>query len=655
MTFAWLRCVSCLLIAMEPKMKLSDILYSIDAGQIALPEFQRGFVWNREQVRGLITSLYRGYPVGGFLVWVTKTEGASARGGGDLAPGMVKLLLDGQQRVTTLYGLSRGRAPEFFDGNERAFSGLRFHVVEETFEFYAPMRMKDDPFWVDVTEVLRDGIGPYISAMAHEPWSTHDTEELLSRLNRLQQIGSRDFHIEEVAGEDKDLDVVVDIFNRVNSGGTKLSKGDLALARVCAGWPEARRELRDRTNRWSEYGYSMSLDWFLRNITTILTDSSFFSSLRDVTSNEFKDGIIRAERSIDRMLNLVASRLGLDHDRVLGGRYAFAVTSRFIDQLGRQMTGEEQGKLIYWYLHALMWGRYASSVESNLNQDLQALREGGLDGLIERMRIWRGALSVRPEDFAGWSVGARFYPILYMLTRTHGARDLGSGDVLSAHMLGRMSSLEVHHIHPKKLLYAHGYTKSQVNAVANFCFLSKGSNLKISASDPVKYLAIVERTHPGALASQWIPTDPALWKIENYLGFLQARRQLLADATNTVLGTLRSAGDSQAEPERDLVRVSVESDASPELDALDAWLEEQQLLPGVRDFMVTDPVSGEDVAPVDAAWPNGIAGGYTQPLAILLEPDRDERRALEASGYVILDDAESLKGWLATPERTIID
>ena len=636
-------------------MKLSDILYSIDAGQIALPEFQRGFVWNREQVRGLMTSLYRGYPVGGLLVWVTKTEGAAARGGGDLAPGMVKLLLDGQQRVTTLYGLSRGRAPEFFDGNERTFTGLRFHVVEETFEFYAPMRMKDDPFWVDVTEVLRDGIGPYISAMANEPWSAHDPERLLSRLNRLQQIGSRDFHIEEVAGEDKDLDVVVDIFNRVNSGGTKLSKGDLALARVCAGWPEARRELRDRTDRWAEYGYSMNLDWFLRNITTILTDSSFFSALRDVTPAEFSDGIARAEKTIDRMLNLVASRLGLDHDRVLGGRYAFAVISRFIDRLGRQMTAEEQGKVLYWYLHALMWGRYAGSVESNLNQDLQALREEGLDGLIERMRIWRGELAVRPEDFSGWSVGARFYPILYMLTRTHGARDLGTGDVLSAHMLGKMSSLEVHHIHPKKLLYAHGYSKSQVNAVANFCFLSKNSNLTISARQPEEYLAEVERTHPGALESQWIPTDPSLWRIENYLGFLQARRQLLAEAANSVLGTLRNAGDGEAEPERQLVRVSVLGDTSPELDSLDVWLEEQQLLPGARDFMVTDPATGEDVVLVDAAWPNGIAGGYTQPLAILIDPDRAERRALERSGYVILEDPESLRQWLETSDRTVID
>jgi hypothetical protein len=636
-------------------VKLTDILYSIDAGQIALPEFQRGFVWNREQVRGLMTSLYRGYPVGGFLVWVTRTEGASARGGSDLAPGMVRLLLDGQQRVTTLYGLSRGRAPEFFDGNEKAFTGLMFNVVEETFEFYAPMRMKDDPFWVDVTSVLRDGIGPYIAMMGTPPWSDHDTEVLLGRLNRLQQIGSREFHIEEVAGEDKDLDIVVDIFNRVNSGGTKLSKGDLALARVCAGWPEARRELRDRTGRWESHGYAMTLDWFLRNITTILTDSSFFSALRDVTPDEFRDGIGRAERSIDRMLNLVASRLGLDHDRVLGGRYAFAVTSRFIDGLGRQMTGAEQGKLLYWYLHALMWGRYAGSVESNLNQDLQALREDGLDGLIERMRIWRGQLTVRPEDFAGWGVGARFYPILYMLTRTNGARDLGTGDALSAHMHGRMSALEVHHIHPKKLLYGHGYSKSQVNAVANFCFLSKESNLRISARDPHEYLAEAARNHPGVLESQWIPTDPSLWRIENYPAFLQARRQLLADAANRMLDDLRTGDAGDAEPARMITHIHVIAEASPELDDLDSLLEEQGLVAGARDFMVTDPVSGLEVAMVDAAWPHGIAGGYTQPLAIIFDVESEERRRLEGAGYAVFDHPDALLNWFEASQRVSVD
>src|SRR5947209_10420285 len=89
-------------------MQVSGILHNIDQGAIALPEFQRGYVWNRDQVRKLMHSLYRRHPVGSLLVWVTKTEAADARGNGPLSLGNVKLLLDGQQRVTSLYGIIKG-------------------------------------------------------------------------------------------------------------------------------------------------------------------------------------------------------------------------------------------------------------------------------------------------------------------------------------------------------------------------------------------------------------------------------------------------------------------------------------------------------------------------------------------------------------------
>ena len=111
-------------------MKVSTILDHIDSGHMALPEFQRGYVWNRDQVRGLFDSLYRRHPVGGLLVWATESKTADHRGGdGPLAAGVVKLLLDGQQRMTSLYGLVRGRAPKFFDGNAQAFTGLRFQTL----------------------------------------------------------------------------------------------------------------------------------------------------------------------------------------------------------------------------------------------------------------------------------------------------------------------------------------------------------------------------------------------------------------------------------------------------------------------------------------------------------------------------------------------
>ena len=101
-------------------MKITDILNYIDNGHMALPEFQRGYVWGGDQVRGLFGSLYRRHPVGGLLVWATQSEGARYRGDQQLAPGVVKLLLDGQQRMTSLYGVIRGKPPKFHQAHTRA-------------------------------------------------------------------------------------------------------------------------------------------------------------------------------------------------------------------------------------------------------------------------------------------------------------------------------------------------------------------------------------------------------------------------------------------------------------------------------------------------------------------------------------------------------
>lgn len=121
-------------------MKISTVLDHIDSGHMALPEFQRGYVWNRDQVPGLFDSRYRRHPVGGLLVWATESRSAAHRGDAPLAAGVVKLLLDGQQRMTSLYGVVRGRVPKFFDGNPQVFTGLRFHLESEVFEFYQRSR-----------------------------------------------------------------------------------------------------------------------------------------------------------------------------------------------------------------------------------------------------------------------------------------------------------------------------------------------------------------------------------------------------------------------------------------------------------------------------------------------------------------------------------
>ena len=527
-------------------MKIGTVLDQIDLGSMALPEFQRGYVWNRDQVRGLMHSLYRKHPVGSLLVWVTQTDVAAARGDGPLAQGFVKLLLDGQQRITSLYGIIRGKPPKFFDGNAQSFTGLYFDLENEVFEFYAPAKMKDNPLWISVTELMQLGTGKAIEQLLKVPDLAANVTTYLTRVTAIDSIKEIDLHIEEVAGTDKTVDVVVDIFNRVNSGGTKLSKGDLALAKICAEWPAARAEMKARLSKWRNAGFHFRLDWLLRVINANLTGEALFTALKDVTTDQFRASLGDSEKRIDRLLNTIAGRLGLDHDRVLGSRGAFPVMARYLTQRGGKLKDpKEIDKLLYWYVHTLLWGRYSSTVEGTVNRDLELIEEAtpttpgnALDQLITELRTNRGNLGLTEGDFGGSTIGNRFYPLLYLMTRVCHARDWGTADELTAHLLGHLSSLQVHHIFPKALLYKHGYSRREVNAIANFTFLTQETNLEVSNKDPAKYLPAYEKQNPGAIASHWIPMDPELWKIENYLEFLAERRKLLAQAANDFLDKL---------------------------------------------------------------------------------------------------------------------
>lgn len=637
-------------------MKIDTILAEIDLGAIALPEFQRGYVWNREQVRNLMESLYRKHPVGALLTWDTSAATAELRGDNQAPHGSLKLLLDGQQRITSLYGIIKGQPPPFFDGNSQTFTGLYFNLKEEGFEFYAPFKMANDPYWVNVTDLMKQNIGPYVQVLTGIPDAQPGLNTYISRLGNVHNIKEIDLHIEEVAGEDKTVDVVVDIFNKVNSGGTKLSKGDLALAKICADWRDARREMKARLDNWAKHGYFFKLDWLLRCITALTTGEALFSYLKDVSADQFQEGLRKAEKAVNSLLNLFSARLGLDHDRVLGSRYSLPLLARYLANRGGQLPGHpEINKLLYWYIHTVLWGRYAGSTETMLNQDLAAL-EGdgsGLDRLIEGLGSSRGDLRLRATDFQGWSKNARFYPLLYMLTRVHHARDWDTGIELKMALLGKGNRLEVHHIFPRSLLYQSGYTKSEVNAVANFTFLTKETNLRVSNRDPVEYLEEFAAKHPGAVESHWIPMDRDLWRIDRYRDFLAARRELLAKAANEFLDTLLT--DTVAEPyvltevmETEVTPpggVTSEDEESILLETSE-WMASQGLPEGELLYELADESTGAVIALIDLAWPNGIQEGLSPPAALLVGEDRETERIVNQAGFRCFTEVEALQEYV---------
>src|SRR6266498_631049 len=631
--------------------KLSTMLDLIDNGSIQLPEFQRGYVWNRDQVRGLMRSLYRRYPVGSLLLWQTRADDVAARGAGSAPPGYVDLLLDGQQRVTSLYGIIRGKPPAFFEGNPDAFTGLHFHLEDEVFEFYAAAKMRDNTLWVDVTQLMQQGIPPFVTAINASPELSPKLGEYVNRLTAIHAIKEIEFHTELITG-DKTVEVVVEIFDRVNSGGTKLSKADLALAKVCAEWPDARSRLRGALKRWGEAGYWFKLDWLLRVVNAVATGDALFSKLAGVRAEQFAVALARSEKIVDSLLNNVACHLGLDHDRVLAGRYGFPVMARYLDRRGGKFAdAAERDRLLYWYVHSFLWARYVGASETVLNQDLDAADTGGIDRLIDLLRQSRGDLTVRPADFAGYSLGARFYPLLYLLTRVQGARDFWNGAPgLSAHLLGKLNALQVHHIFPKAKLYKHGYMRGHVNAIANFCYLTQETNLWVGARAPKDYFVEVEQAYPGALASQWIPLEPELWKVDRYPDFLEARRALLAEAANEFLDALLAAKPGPIEePVRlaPMVSERIEPDeTAAEVTALVAWLRAQGYAEPELDVEISDPETGEPIAVAEAAWRNGLQEGLGEPVLLELELTQASEARLAALGYRVFPSTASLRRYV---------
>lgn len=628
-------------------MKLEYILEQIEHGSIALPTFQRGYVWYRKDVRELMRSLYKGFPVGGLLMWETQSNRVNTRGGQPLAQGTVTLLLDGQQRITTLYGIIRGVPPAYFDGDPSRFLDLYFNLETEDFEFYQPIRMRDDPLWINVTDLFQKGaiaVGmPLMNQLVAD--DLRDMQDFLDKLNAIEKVKAREFHVDNVAGEDLTVNQVVEIFNAVNSSGTELSKGDLALAKIGADWPEAREEMKKRLANWQAVGYEFDYDWLLRCINAIVTGHSDFAELSkpDITPARIQDGLKRAEQHIDGALNLIASRLGLADKSVLRSPNSIPAIVRYLDRETSLPDYKILDRLLYWYVHTVLWGRYSGSTETVMRQDLIAISENedAVTALIERLNQTRGHLRVAPNDFDVATSRSRFFPMLYMLTRVHGSRDLDSGIELKNLLLGPMNRLERHHLFPKSQLSKHGFSQVyERNALANFTFLTKATNLKISARLPEDYFAEFEAKHPGVLASHWIPKNPELWKINNYREFLTARRELLASAANNFLEKLRHGAipvtqeaESILERRTASMPSSIASDEeAAELNEAMDWMESKGLPRGEYSYELVNS-DNMVVAVLDLAWPRGIQEGRGDKTALLIDEGEETLRIASREDY----------------------
>lgn len=525
--------------------RVSDLIRDIQLGEFTLPEFQRGYVWNRQQVRGYLNSLYRNYPTGSFLIWKTP-QPPKLRGDVVIEENrFYQLVLDGQQRLTSLYALIVGTPPPFYEG-ETLFFNLHFNVVSEEFKYYKATEMKNKPEWIPVTGFFKQGLAAFLQEVAAlEPTTRDFYYANMSKLTALGRITDYLYHYQTL--NETRMDRVVEIFNLVNSSGTELSKSDLALAHICSLWPEAREEFRNAQRRFAEMKFSFGLDFFTRCTTTVATGSALYEPLYKTSIERVRTAWPAVIRALEYLLNVLRGDAYIDDADTFPSQAVLVPLVAYLAAGGRASFDSEAQKrsFLHWMYAAMMWGRYSGSSESKLQADVEALKDADPPArLRDNLVADRGRIKVEPKDLEGAGAQSPFFPMTYVVARSRGAIDWFRGTALYQKAIGQSFGLEAHHLFPQALLYKAKYNsadrgdKRLVNEVANLVFLTKSANLGIASKKPQVYLAKVLEKYPDALKQQCVPHSPALWDLNNFETFLAERRRLIADAINAYMDSL---------------------------------------------------------------------------------------------------------------------
>lgn len=539
---------------MGSQMTIGELIGSIRKGDLILPEFQRGYVWNRDQVREYLSSLYRGYPSGSFLIWRTPTPGL-IRGAVQTSEGSVfQLILDGQQRLTTAYALFEGAPPPFYEGKELYFD-IHFNVKTQEFSYYRPSTMKGLPEWLPVTPFLKTGLGDYLKANSPVPAETRSfLFEYFDRLSQLDGIRGYTYYLDTLS--EREMDEVVRIFNLVNKQGTPLTKADLALSHICALWPEARDTLRREQAFLAKAGFSFDLSFYVRCIAAAATESGLFEPIYRAKVNEIKESWGRAKKAIEYLLSVLRSHAYIDSSSALTSIYVLVPLVVFLaNGKGKFADERERNEFLHWMYAALIWNRYSGPTETRLNQDIQALKsDHPARHLRDAIFAERGRLHLEGRDLIGASTRTAAATLAFVAARAARAVDWSNGVGLYNDAIGASNGLEYHHIFPQNLLYQPkgpynpnaSADRQRVNEIANIAFLTSAANKEIANKAPADYLPLVQNRYFDALSAQCVPQSPALWEVSRFDDFLAERRELLAGAINAYLdGLLHSRGQQR--------------------------------------------------------------------------------------------------------------
>lgn len=566
---------------------LGELVDMISSGNLRLPELQRRYVWPATRVRDLLDSLYRGYPSGTILVWETDQdvpERALAIKQEQSPFGDHKLLLDGQQRLTSMSAVLRGEPLQLknrvrpieiaFNLDHPAGPPVEVTEVEddqpgtaivqgddghdepiarsvkervENFTFVVSWRaLLADPHWIKVSDIFNatktdwDLLKP-LGLTPEDP----DYDKYSKRIQKVRAIRSYPY-VMHVLERDLPYEEVAEIFVRVNSLGVKLRGSDLALAQITARWLNSLGLFEEFADECEKVWFTFDIGLLVRTMVVFATHQSRFRTVNTIPVARLQEAWEEAKVGLTFAINFLRQNAGIEDESLLSSPLLVIPLAVVAVQRNQKLTIEEESELLHWLFVANAVGHYSGSSESTLDRDLNALFGGKpTSGLMEVLKQQITRVRFRPSDLVGRTTRNALYQTAYLALRHAGAKDWWSGVGLSLTHSGQYHYVQAHHIFPQSVLRDAGYETAEINEIANFAFIGGGSNRGLGAKTPDKYLpSILDKRGQEALTAQCVPVHPELWKVENYPAFLDARRQLLAEAINRFLDGVSEQGTS---------------------------------------------------------------------------------------------------------------
>lgn len=518
----------------EPKIeRIYNLVNRIQSGDVKIPKFQRSFVWTEEQVIRLLESIYQGYPIGSLLFWLTEQPMKSERniGGFDLPETPERYprnyVLDGQQRLTTIYGVLN-----WPDKNKLHILNVYFDLEKEAFfQNTGNMNAKCVPMNIlfKTSELMK--FRTQLSEFKNSDMLQQNIDVLYETF--------REYLIPVVTIKEMTIEEVCPIFERINSTGTKLNIFDLMVA---ATWSDD-FDLNDMIDDIRETAKLKDFDGidhsvFLRFMSSIggfgsKRDGVF--KLRSLSPASLKDLGRKVARAVEKAIDFLSTDLLVPSDAFLPYENQLVVFAYYFSKVDKPLPAHLI-KLRQWFWRTGFSERYRGASEGILEQDLQAVNDLIAD-TYEYMHI---RVSLVENDIMKrqfWKNSA-FCKTFVVLLANHEPKNLTNGIKIDTQTsLSSFNMKEFHHIFPKEFLKNIGVPKGKRNSLANICMLSAQQNKYVSDKAPSLYLATsyINLSNEGdsVFDSNLIsPAPNAPWRNDDFESFIANRSADILSAIN---------------------------------------------------------------------------------------------------------------------------